>query len=149
MNNYYILMGSNSSSPKNSSAPNGPNFSPPNNFNRKSSSNSNLMADNIKKLRTKHIRLSVEISPDDKFEQRKKSVEWFIEKLRTEHCNVEAEFKTLHKKNEEFYVCIKRESQKKIVFSLEDSHVDTVTGSLVNKKNYSLILNNIVEFLDK
>ena len=100
-----------------------------------------------KELDNKSIELLIEITPDVDYNERKKSVDWFVKELEKINTKVTVSYKVLHTKQEEFYVYVVRDLERKIIFSNSESHKDTVTGSLLNKKNYFLILMNIVEFL--
>jgi hypothetical protein len=126
--------------------------SPNSSFMRKNSNVSDTATKLLEKLKGESINILIEISPDNDYFERLKSVEWFVDNLNREGCKATLEnVKVLHRKKGEFYINIvdPEKKEKKIVFSSSDSHVDVVTGSLVNKKNYYLILNNIVEYLDK
>jgi len=102
-----------------------------------------------KKLKIQKLNFQIEVSADDDFVERKNSAEWFFKQLEQEEINFERNYKIVHKNKGDFCVCIVRGYDRKIIFSSDDSHKDTVIGSLINENNYILIIDNLVNFLDE
>jgi hypothetical protein len=100
------------------------------------------------KLRGGDVELLIEITPDLDYAERKKSVEWFSKELGKINCTVNVNYRSLHQGRGEFYVHAVKNYERKVVFSNSDSFQDAVSGSLICKKNYYMILLNIVEFLE-
>lgn len=99
-------------------------------------------------LHGKDLNITIEISPDEDYYSRVKSTEWFIRELKKSYVNLNVNYKMLHTNKGEFYIYVQREHERKIIFSSSQSYLDTVTGSLINKKNYCLIMNNLINFLN-
>jgi hypothetical protein len=101
----------------------------------------------VELLKNDYLCIIIELSPDDDYHKRKQSAHWMTQKLIKINCKLNVIHKILHYKKGEFYIYIEKNLERKIIFSNSTSHVDTVNGTLVNKKNYSLILSNIIKFL--
>jgi hypothetical protein len=103
----------------------------------------------LDKLKDKTLNFQIEISPDDQYQNRKNSAEWFFEKLESETIHSNTSYKVMHRNRDNFCVYLVNGYNKKIIFSSSESHIDAVTGSIINRKNYYMILNNIVDFVEK
>lgn len=90
----------------------------------------------------------IEISNDNFFDNKKKSVEWLVNKLSQEKCQTTVIYRTLHRSSGEFFVYLIRGHNRKVIFSSCDYHVDSVKGDFISRKNYLMILDCIVQFLE-
>lgn len=112
---------------------------------RSNGSNSSALVD---KLQDVTLRITIELSTDIDYQERCRSIDWFVEELKKVNCNTVVTYKLLHNKKGEFYVYVHKEKSKKIVMSNSNSHIDAVTGNFINKRNFYLILENATNFLE-
>ena len=102
----------------------------------------------IEKLNGLNLDITIEISSNIDLNEKKKSIDWFINELKFFKCSVNVNYKVLHNKRNEFLLYVHKDNIKKIILSNASCHLDAINGQLINRKNLNSILENILAFLD-
>jgi hypothetical protein len=99
----------------------------------------------LSSLKDHHLKFIVELYPDH---DALLSLDWFFKQLDAEGLAYEKIVKFIHKCNGLFCLSLECGNERKIIFSNSDSHLDCVRAKLITEKNFLLILNNLLQFLE-